>query len=484
LIRKLFAAGAVLAVAVIAVMLMTVGSGTKSAEAHVQAIVAPAFVSPTIVGLADVIVLAQDTHGDVTVTASAGGFLTCLDEALAPCVTIPPVVFPAFPSSITVSDAANDVDVLHLQWGMAEGFPGGAVLFTACQADQNCPEQARTFTMQVGGAPASISIKALRDYSIGSTACTGTPVYVIAAVEYTFNNPTSFDNSRAIICADVRDSAGHALAGEQVLFTVTGGGCFEETGTTSVVDNTGGNSLADARLVACGTGNTGDIATVTAQAGVLSNEVKVQFGGDPATCTLDVSETALDIGDTAHVKVTFLDSKGNWVPDGIIAHLEEVDSGDGADNVDFVSVTEDTVKGVVEGDIIGAISGVTTVAASIEAVAGADVVCSDEIELSGDIHQEPIVCADPDMILAGFPPPAGGGFGTFEFCGGTFEQLFDASNCPGPMSTSKSAFFYNKPSGTFAVWIPGSQVAAVNAELMARWPEQIPPHTIFTAKCV
>jgi len=100
------------------------------------------------------------------------------------------------------------------------------------------------------------------------------------------------------------------------------------------------------------------------------------------------------------------------------------------------------------------------------------------------VHVTPIVCDDPDMILNGFPPPAGGGFGTFEFCGGTFAQLYDASNCPGPMSASQSAFFYNKPSGTFAVWIPGSTVAAVNAELTALWPEQIPPGTIFTAKCV
>ena len=86
----------------------------------------------------------------------------------------------------------------------------------------------------------------------------------------------------------------------------------------------------------------------------------------------------------------------------------------------------------------------------------------------------------------GFPPPAGGGFGTFEFCGGTYDQLFAASKCPGPMSTSLSAFFYNKPSGTFAVWIPGSTVAAVNAEFMTIFPNQdvpIPPGTIFTAKC-
>jgi hypothetical protein len=226
----------------------------------------------------------------------------------------------------------------------------------------------------------------------------------------------------------------------------------------------------------------GDIAHVVASIGSASASVDVQFGSDAASCSMpDIG--SLDIGDHAHVVATFLDAKGNWVPDGIVGHLEEVDSGDGADNVQFVSVTEDTVKGVIQGDIIGAISGVTTVAASIEHVAGADVVCSDEILLTGNVHVVPIVCDDPDMILAGFPPPAAGGFGTFEFCGGTFAQLFQASKCPPPQATSQSAFFYNRPAGDFLVWIPGSQVAAVNAPIMALWPEQIPPGTIFTAKC-
>jgi hypothetical protein len=171
------------------------------------------------------------------------------------------------------------------------------------------------------------------------------------------------------------------------------------------------------------------------------------------------------------------------VPDGIIAHLVLSHSGDSSANAQLVSQTEDTVNGNIQGDVIGSIAGTLVVAASIEHIAGPDTTCSDELELTGDIHTEPIVCDDPDMILNGFPPPAGGGFGTFEFCGGTFDQLFKASKCPPPQATSQSAFFYNRPQGDFIVWIPGSQVAAVNAQIMALWPEQIPPGTIFTAKC-
>jgi hypothetical protein len=305
---------------------------------------------------------------------------------------------------------------------------------------------------------------------------------VIAAEEYSFNNATTFDNNRAIICADVRDSAGHVLGNEQVVFTTTDG-CFSDTNSTTEVQNTGSNSLAFARLESCGTGNSGDVATIKAQAGgIFSNSITVEFGGDPASCSIPDFAEDLDIGDNAAFTATFVDELGNKIPDGIVAHIVEVDSGDGADNVDIVSELEDTVNSQVSGNVIGAISGLTTIAVSLETLAGADVTCSEALELTGDVHVTPTDCEDPDMILFGNPPPAGGGFGTFAFCGGTWEQLLDASNCP----EATSVFFYNTPQGDFEVWIPGSDVAAVNAEILARWPNEhnpIPEGTIFTAKC-
>ena len=85
-------------------------------------------------------------------------------------------------------------------------------------------------------------------------------------------------------------------------------------------------------------------------------------------------------------------------------------------------------------------------------------------------------------ILYGNKPPAGGGFGTFAFGGGTFEQLLLASGCP----KATAVFFYNKPSGSFAVWIPGTDVSTVNDEIFMIFPNEhqpIPKGTIFTAKC-
>jgi hypothetical protein len=83
-------------------------------------------------------------------------------------------------------------------------------------------------------------------------------------------------------------------------------------------------------------------------------------------------------------------------------------------------------------------------------------------------------------IAFGTPPPPGGGFGTFSFGGGSFGQLVAASECP----VATSVFFHNKASGAFAVWIPGTQVAIVNAEMLAMFPNGLPEGIIFTAKCV
>jgi hypothetical protein len=85
-------------------------------------------------------------------------------------------------------------------------------------------------------------------------------------------------------------------------------------------------------------------------------------------------------------------------------------------------------------------------------------------------------------ILFGTKPPPSGGFGTFSFGGGTFPQLLTASGCP----QATSVYFWNKPDGDFAVWIPASEVAIVNAEFLAIFSgtPPLPEGSIFTARCV
>ena len=84
-------------------------------------------------------------------------------------------------------------------------------------------------------------------------------------------------------------------------------------------------------------------------------------------------------------------------------------------------------------------------------------------------------------ILFGSKPPAGGGFGTFALNCGDVTDLVTASACP----QATAVFFYNKPDGTFAVYIPGTSIAAVNAEFLGIFngTPDIEDNTIFTAKC-
>lgn len=90
--------------------------------------------------------------------------------------------------------------------------------------------------------------------------------------------------------------------------------------------------------------------------------------------------------------------------------------------------------------------------------------------------------AECGSILFGSTPPPGGGFGTFAFSCGTLDELVTASGCPEETAT----FFYNKPDGSFAVYIPGTEVGAVNAEFLGIFSGDpaFGEATIFTAKCV
>ncbi|MBX7111057.1 MAG: hypothetical protein K1X87_04320 [Dehalococcoidia bacterium] len=489
----------------------------------------------------DDICLPNCSNKPVTVTASAGDFigfdptgfpfnpLGCYDQFLTPCETIGYTLIDSngfgdglngdFCDSLfgpgdtqiaiditgTTPCAGPDLNGTHLEqwWQAPPGFLGGNVTFCAHQLAMVGPDLvAKCTTITVVGPVASLKLSAFRGAdnwgqmvpmdggdgpggfrgaSNEAGACKDTTVYVIAAADYSFNNNTSFNNNRAVLCAEARDSAGVLVPNVDLQWTTTKGAlgaATTNTGSATDVD-TASNYLTSGSTAA-----SGDIATVTVLNGSATASVTVQFGGDPVSCTIPDFGKSLNIGDHAHVVATFVDAKGNWVPDGIIGHLEEVDSGDGADNVQFVSVTEDTVKGVIEGDVIAAIPGVTTVAASLEQVAGADPTCTEALDLSGDIHVTPTACAaGKDAILAGSKPPAAGGWGTFLFCGGTNAQLLAATGCATPKTV---VIFYNKPNGGWASWVVGSEVAAANAEWLALFPNEhvsIPNPTIFTATC-
>jgi hypothetical protein len=329
-----------------------------------------------------------------------------------------------------------------------------------------------------------VTLYAFRSYTTDAEwdLCNGTTVYVIAGIEYSDNawDESDFNNDRAIICAEVRDSVGHPVDNANVFFSDSGPGCV----TSTPNQNTNGNGVAHVRFEHCDTGNSGETSTVSGCVGSVCGSVQVEFGGDPAMCEIVVDPHDLDIGDVGTIWVNWIDELGNKVPDGVTSYFSMAHSGESSSNATIVDSPENTVNSMAEGSAITAFAGDSTVAAKAVASDRPDVVCGEHLEFTGDVHQHPDVCEeDPDFILFGNVPP-GGNFewGTFAYCGGTFATLLEVSGC----DADEAIFWYNTPAGGWESWIPGADVESVNAAIMARFPGEhgsIPHGTIFTAAC-
>lgn len=74
--------------------------------------------------------------------------------------------------------------------------------------------------------------------------------------------------------------------------------------------------------------------------------------------------------------------------------------------------------------------------------------------------------------------PAAGGFGLFVFAGGTNDELAVATGCP-----SATAAYWAAANGSFTVFVPGSRVAAVNAEWSRLFAAGIPTGTVLLGRC-
>ncbi len=84
----------------------------------------------------------------------------------------------------------------------------------------------------------------------------------------------------------------------------------------------------------------------------------------------------------------------------------------------------------------------------------------------------------PGRIVGG-TIPSDGGFGLVIFTGGTYDRLVAASACPAP----RVAFWVTQ-GGAFVVYVPHTNVGAVNAPFEAAFPNrEIPPYTPFVGRC-
>jgi hypothetical protein len=84
----------------------------------------------------------------------------------------------------------------------------------------------------------------------------------------------------------------------------------------------------------------------------------------------------------------------------------------------------------------------------------------------------------PGRIVGG-SIPVDGGFGLVVFTGGTYDQLVAASGCPAPR-----VVFWVTQGGSFLVYVPTTNVGAVNAPFEGAFPNRtIPPYTPFIGRC-
>jgi hypothetical protein len=84
----------------------------------------------------------------------------------------------------------------------------------------------------------------------------------------------------------------------------------------------------------------------------------------------------------------------------------------------------------------------------------------------------------PSGAITGAIPP-NGGIGLIVYQGGSTQQIFAASGCP----RSSSVFWADDGAGGFVAYVPGTNIAAVNAPWYARFPGDIPPNTVIVGRC-
>jgi hypothetical protein len=271
-------------------------------------------------------------------------------------------------------------------------------------------------------------------------------------------------------------------AGQSVTTT---GACIDKAGNTANPATVAGINLdrsAPTAVLAITGGTAGDGGWYTS-AVTLHTSGADDISG-PVTCTADQMQTA----DTS--SATF---EGTCTNAAGLTHISEAITIK-------VDKTPPTLAPTLSTDEVAVDGAISVVANATDATSGvASASCASLDTSTPGTHSAECTATDnagnvatgtvdyevhevEATILFGYPPPRDGGFGTFAFSGGTFEQLLSVSGCP----ETTSIFFYNKTDGGFAAWIPGADVAAVNAEFLAIFPGSppLPDHVIFTARCV
>ncbi len=208
--------------------------------------------------------------------------------------------------------------------------------------------------------------------------------------------------------------------------------------TATIVD-AGGNNVADGTVVRF---------TMSSQAGAVSSSCSSTTNGKATTVAALIAATGTVIVST------------DWNESGsIVPGCAAVSAG--AQNSQVTVTTGAQMLAVA----VNLPTGTTTAGGTTPPVVTPPVVT-------------PPVAAGSGTISSGTVPATG--FGLIVFGGGTTAQLVTASKC----AAATAAFFATTATGGFVVFVPGTTIAAVNADFLALYTAgNIPAGTALLGKC-
>lgn len=352
--------------------------------------------------------------------------------------------------------------------------------------------QTVNLTPSSGGTASKITIGAPNVLAVAPTVTNTSPGYV---------SPTI--GTRSYVW--VQDAAGLGVNNQVVLLTTDRGSLVDgmDQACAGVTAKSITATTATEAQVLNGTTQAGTIAftictnqldapgkaTITAQnisTAMANSTFAVADAGRPAKITATVTGNS--------IAVTVTDANGNNVADGTPVRFT-MSQNAGAVSTTCTSTTNGAASAVValvaaSGTVIvstdwnetgATVPGCAAAAAGnqtaqVTATTGSQTIAASATVPGGAAAPAP---AGGTGALTSGSVPAAGGFGLIVFGGGTTAQLVTASACP----SATSAFWFTS-GGNFLTYVPGTTIAAVNADFLAAFPGgNIPANTPFIGKC-
>ncbi len=356
-------------------------------------------------GLAKTTIIAPDTVGTGTVTATYGTLTANTDisfEALADGS----ITLSVSPTSIPADGASSSVVTATIKYSSGAAVPQGTtVTFTTTLGTFSngldtytavTPDDTGIISVSViaGTTPGSamITVSAINISQTVYLGIGGDAVTITLAAE-----PTSIPadgSSSAIITATLKDGSGAAVTqGTLVTFNTTLGTFSNGTQTVTVgtPDATGAVSVS---LIS---GTTAGAAEVTATSNGVVQTVYVSFGGAVGNISLTADPTSIpaDGSSSSNITATLTDNTGAPVTPGTSVTFT-TDAGTFAGGVTSIAVSTPDATGIVS---VSLISSTTAGSATVTASSGG-ITQSVTVTFSGSVVGTITVTANPNTLPA------------------------------------------------------------------------------------